>query len=201
MAALRAGGTATNVYLRRYQNHALDRGWLPVPVWPKKKFPEVKHKEAHAIRWDEHCRIVARERNAERRNFYELCWFLGGSQSDLAHLHAEDLDFERHSFVYDRKKTGRMGACASAAPARRTTLRRPRTGPLFPYLITVREADRATEFKQRCEGLGIQGVTRHSYRYGLSGQERLPIRNASPRRGWGTMRRPCIGHTPKRQRS
>ena len=44
--------------------------------------------------------------------------------------------------------------------------RRPRTGPLFPYLITVREADRATEFKQRCVGLGIKGVTLHSYRYG-----------------------------------
>jgi len=28
-----------------------------------------------------------------------------------------------------------------------------------------READRATEFKQRCRGLGIEGVTLHSYRY------------------------------------
>jgi hypothetical protein len=33
----------------------------------------------------------------------------------------------------------------------------PRTGPLFPYLRTVREADRATEFKQRCQGLEISG--------------------------------------------
>jgi len=41
----------------------------------------------------------------------------------------------------------------------------PRMGPLFPYLRTVREADRATEFKQRCRGLGISGVTLHSYRY------------------------------------
>jgi hypothetical protein len=32
-------------------------------------------------------------------------------------------------------------------------------------LITVREADRATEFKQRCHGLGIKGITLHSYRY------------------------------------
>ena len=29
----------------------------------------------------------------------------------------------------------------------------------------MRSADRATEFKQRCEGLRIQGVTLHSYRY------------------------------------
>ena len=29
----------------------------------------------------------------------------------------------------------------------------------------VRASDRATEFKQRCRGLGIKGVTLHSYRY------------------------------------
>jgi integrase len=42
---------------------------------------------------------------------------------------------------------------------------RPKSGPLFPYLATVRPGDRATEFKQRCAGLGFQGVTLHSYRY------------------------------------
>jgi hypothetical protein len=41
----------------------------------------------------------------------------------------------------------------------------PQVGPLFPYLQTVRAGDRATEFKQRCVGLGIQGVSLHSYRY------------------------------------
>ena len=39
------------------------------------------------------------------------------------------------------------------------------SGPLFPYLRTVRSGDRATEFHQRCVGLGIKGVTLHSYRY------------------------------------
>ncbi|HRY51737.1 MAG TPA: hypothetical protein P5186_27170, partial [Candidatus Paceibacterota bacterium] len=41
----------------------------------------------------------------------------------------------------------------------------PDHGPLFPYLRSVRASDRATEFKQRCRGLGITGVTLHSYRY------------------------------------
>jgi len=41
----------------------------------------------------------------------------------------------------------------------------PAEGPLFPYLSTVHPCGRATEFKQRCAGLGIQGVTLHSYRY------------------------------------
>jgi hypothetical protein len=43
--------------------------------------------------------------------------------------------------------------------------RRPTEGQLFPYLCTVRAGDRATEFKQRCTGLGISGVTLHCYRY------------------------------------
>jgi integrase len=41
----------------------------------------------------------------------------------------------------------------------------PKAGPLFPYLRSFRATDRATEFKQRCRGLGIHGVTLHSYRY------------------------------------
>jgi integrase len=41
----------------------------------------------------------------------------------------------------------------------------PGNGPLFPYLRSVRAGDRATEFKQRCVGLGIKGVSLHSYRY------------------------------------
>jgi integrase len=32
-------------------------------------------------------------------------------------------------------------------------------------LRTVRAGDRATEFKQRCRGLGIEEVSLHSYRY------------------------------------
>lgn len=46
--------------------------------------------------------------------------------------------------------------------------RRPRSGPLFPYLCTVRAGDRAIEFHQRCVGLGIKGVSLHSYRYALA---------------------------------
>jgi len=41
----------------------------------------------------------------------------------------------------------------------------PQAGPLFPYLRSVRAGDCATEFKQRCRGLGIEGVSLHNYRY------------------------------------
>ena len=43
--------------------------------------------------------------------------------------------------------------------------RRPSSGSLFPYLCTVRANDRATEFRQRCDGLKISGISLHSYRY------------------------------------
>jgi integrase len=39
------------------------------------------------------------------------------------------------------------------------------TAHCSPTLRTVRASDRATEFKQRCESLGIHGITLHSYRY------------------------------------
>lgn len=41
----------------------------------------------------------------------------------------------------------------------------PKAGPLFPYLRGVGPGHRATEFRQRCIGLGIRSVTLHSYRY------------------------------------
>ena len=165
LTVLRLGTVSTNVYLRRLQNHCLDLGWLPVPILHKKKFPEITHKDQRAVTSEEHCRIVAREKNPERRDYYELCWYFGGSQSDIASLDASDLDYENRSFAYDRLKTGNLGGMRIGAKAWEVILRRPRQGPLFPYLITVREADRATEFKQRCFGLGIHGVTLHNYRY------------------------------------
>ena len=33
-------------------------------------------------------------------------------------------------------------------------------------LASLKAEDRATEFKQRCDGLGIKGISMHSYRYG-----------------------------------
>lgn len=165
LMVLRIGKVSTNVYMRRLQNHCVGMGWLPVPILPRKLFPKIVHREKRAITWAEHCQIINREPNSERRDFYELCWHLGGSQSDIASLKAEDFDYANRSFCYSRKKTATMGGTKLGAMAWEIVERRPLTGPLFPYLIKVREADRASEFKQRCDGLGIKGVTLHSYRY------------------------------------
>jgi len=166
LAVLRAGTVSTNVYLRRIQKHSLDMGWLPVAILPKKKFPKIKHQDQRGITAAEHALILGREGNPERSDFYDLCWHLGGSQSDIAHLQGEDIDYLRKAFSYSRLKTSNLGGMRIRPKAWEVILRRPRTGPLFPYLCSVREADRATEFKQRCVGLGIHGVTLHNYRYG-----------------------------------
>ncbi len=165
LRVLEEGGVATNVFLRRIHNFVLDMNWLPCSLIPRRQWPKVEFKPKRAITIEEHRRIVEREANPERRLFYELCWHLGASQSDLAHLKASDIDWPNRVISYQRGKTG-AHALLHFGPQVEVTLRQlPSEGPLFPYLRTVRAGDRATEFKQRCRGLGIEGVTLHSYRY------------------------------------
>ncbi|HEX5397709.1 MAG TPA: hypothetical protein VFY06_01500 [Verrucomicrobiae bacterium] len=96
---LEAGRTATNAFLRRYQNHAFGMGWLPRLILPNKLFPPIVHKEARGITAEEHRRIVEREGNPERADFYDVIWFTGASQSDAAMLHNDDIDRKRRCFV------------------------------------------------------------------------------------------------------
>ncbi|MGH7993393.1 MAG: tyrosine-type recombinase/integrase [Limisphaerales bacterium] len=169
LRALEAGKVSTNVYLRRIHNFALDMTWLPWPVIVKRQWPKIEFKDKRAITWEEHCKIVAREQNPERKAFYQLAWHLGASQSDLAHLQAEDVDWQARIICFVRMKTRWRGQqppqIRFGMEVENILATLPKTGPLFPYLQTVRAGDRATEFKQRCVGLGIQGVSLHSYRY------------------------------------
>jgi hypothetical protein len=105
LRVLEAGKVSTNVYLRRIHNFALDMTWLPWPVLPKKRWPAVEFKEKRGITLAEHLAIVARETNPERKAFYKLAWHLGASQSDLAFLEAENVDWDNHVISYRRMKT------------------------------------------------------------------------------------------------
>jgi integrase len=162
---LQMGTVSTNVFLRRLHNFCVDMNWLPWPLIPKRQWPAVRFKEKRAITADEHVRIVAREQNLERRAFYELAWHLGASQSDLACLDAENIDWEQHVISFARMKTGSIALLRFGDEVASILRGLPAIGPLFPYLRSVRCGDRATEFKQRCVGLGIHGVSLHSYRY------------------------------------
>ena len=165
LRVLEDGTVSTNLYLRRIHNFALDMGWLPWPVVPKKQWPPVQFGDKRAITLEEHQAIVAREKNPERKAFYQLAWHLGASQTDIALLEAQNIDWPNRVISYTRKKTGQSASVRFDDEVEEILRARPSAGPLFPYLRRVREADRATEFRQRCRGLGIEGVTLHSYRY------------------------------------
>jgi integrase len=162
---LQCGKVSTNVYLRRLHNFCVDMNWLLWPLIPKRQWPAVEYKEKRAITLAEHLAIVARENNPERKAFYKLAWYLGASQSDLAFLQAENVEWDNHVISYRRMKTGTIAIMRMDEDMAELLRDLPGSGPLFPYLRTVRAGDRATEFKQRCTGLGIKGVSLHSYRY------------------------------------
>lgn len=162
---LRAGTVSTNVFLRRLHNFCIDMNWLPWPIIPKRQWPPVRFGDKRAVTRKEHEAIVEHERNPERKAFYQLAWHLGASQSDLAHLKAEDVDWKKQLISYTRMKTGSAARIQFGEEAAEVLMTLPSSGPLFPYLMGVREADRATEFRQRCKRLSIEGVTLHSYRY------------------------------------
>lgn len=165
LSVLTSGTVSTNVYLRRLHNFALDVNWLPCPILPPRQWPAVRYGEHRAITQSEHLKIVAQELNPERRAFYELCWHFGGSQGDVASLHAEDVNWTDRTVAYRRQKT-RVAALIHFGDAAAEVLRTlPQFGPLFPNLLPMRAAHRATEFKRVCRRTGIKGITLHSYRY------------------------------------
>ena len=165
LEVLKTGTVSTNVHLRKLPNFCLDMNWLPWGIIPKRQWPKVRYGEKRAIKSEEHRRIIEREQNPERRAFYELCWHFGSSQGDIARLKAEDIDWTDRTVSYNRKKTDVPAILFFGDDAEKILRTLPAKGPLFPYLSTVRSGDRATEFKQRCERLAIQGVSLHSYRY------------------------------------
>ena len=142
LKVLQRGTVSTNIYLRRLHNFCVDMNWLPWPLIPKRQWPVIRFKDKRAITWEEHCKIVARERNPERKAFYQLAWHVGASQSDLAHLQAEDVDWAAKIICFVRMKTrwrngqqppqirfgGEVEAILAALP---------KTGALFPYLSPV----------------------------------------------------------------
>ena len=165
LRVLELGTVSTNIFLRRIHNFALDMTWLPWPVIVKRQWPKATFKAKRAITRKEHELIVANEKNPERRAFYQLMWHVGASQSDLANLSSENVNLESKVIHFSRQKTGSIVLLRFGREAESVLSSLPKEGPFFPYLKGVRASDRATEFKQRCERLGIQGITLHSYRY------------------------------------
>lgn len=162
---LTTGTVSTNMFLVRLHNFALQMNWLPWPVLPKKRWPQVSFKEKRAVTWDEHQSVLAHENNPERRAFFECCWHLGGAQTDIASLTAESIDWENRIVSFHRRKTGTPSIVRFGDTFERVLRELPRFGPLFPNLIDRPETDRSRIFRLACKRAKISGVTLHSYRY------------------------------------
>lgn len=165
LAVLKAGSISTNVYLRRAHNFAIGMNWLPWPVLPKLNWPAVRYKEKRAITFEEHQKIIARERNPATRAFYQLLWYLGGAQSDVANLKAEDVDWNQRTIAYRRGKTGVTALLSFGEEVAAILKELPKTGLFFPALARIHERHRAKLFLKRLATIGITGISMHSYRY------------------------------------
>ncbi len=108
-AVLRSDKVTTNRYLIQLQNFAVDVGWAPRPIIPRRAFPKPSKKIVmRAITREEHERILAAEQDTERFLYYWLLWEIGASQSDAAKLRAENFDLKKGILMFERSKTGQL---------------------------------------------------------------------------------------------
>jgi integrase len=186
---MRTGTVSTNLYLRRLHNFCLDMSWLPWPIIPKRQWPEISFKEKRGITCEEHQKILAGESNSELRDYYELLWNLGGSQTDMASLRAEDVDWTNQTISYARMKSGSQAMIRFGNAVVRVLQSRPSTGYLFPRIVQWKESDRAKAFLRRLRLVGVTGVSLHSYRYAWAERARtcgFPERFAQEALGHGS---------------
>lgn len=165
LRVLEPAGVSINSYLRRIHSFALDMDWIPWPVLPKKRWPAIKYKTRRAVTWDEHQKILAGEANPEWHAFYQLLWYLGGSQTDIATLRAENIDWKHRIISYTRHKTGSVSHIRFGDAMAEILRSRPQAGLLFPMLGLWKQADRGKAFIRRCRLVKVSGVSLHCYRY------------------------------------
>lgn len=168
LAVIAVGTRSTSYYLKRLHNFAVGFGWLPGPIIANKLWPKIEWGDRRALTAEEHARIVAAESIPERRRFYELLWLIGASQSDGANLTADQIDWPGRVLRYQRAKLKENAppACIAIGPRLEALLKElPSEGRLFPTLALMPVNTRASRFRERCQTLGIIGVSLHSYRY------------------------------------
>ena len=165
LKVIRRGTVSTNIYLRRLHNFCLDMDWILKSIIPKRQWPKIEFKEKRGITSEEHQKILAREFNPELHAYYEMLWHLGGSQTDMASLRAEDVDWTNQTISYARMKTDSQAMIHFGEAVANILKSRPVTGYLFPKIVCWKESDRAKAFTRRCALVGVSGVSLHSYRY------------------------------------
>src|SRR5262245_38675715 len=138
---LSIGTVSTNIFLRRLHNFALDMNWLLAPIIPRRQWPKIEFKEKRGVTFEEFQRVLASEQNPEWKAYYQLLWHLGGSQSDIASLKAENVSWSDRTINYHRMKTKAAVVIHFGDSLAEILKQLPTEGPLFPMLINWPETD------------------------------------------------------------
>lgn len=162
---LKKGGNATNNYLRRLHNLALDNGWLHYHIISPKKWDKPVKKPKRGVTSNEYALIIAAEQNDERRSYYQMLWETGGAQTDISLLTAEHFDTSKKLLTYQRKKTGEWCHLRIGANLEALLKKLPKQGFLFPKIAASKDKDRSAEFARRRRLLKLSGISLHSFRY------------------------------------
>lgn len=187
-------GVSTNVQLRILHNRALDLEWILKPILSRRAWPKIRYASLHGITREQHEAVLRVTPNKEYRLYFELLWHTGGSQTDIASLTAEDIDWGTRRLYYERQKLRSKGqghACLVIGKALETILLQlPEEGPLFPHLVTLKESKRSNYFWTKRVKAGLpDGIVLHSYRYAWAERAQsagMPMREAMAHLGHGS---------------
>ncbi len=187
-------GVSANVQLRILHNRALDLEWILRPVLSKKAWPKIKYGQRKGITREQHEAVLLVSPSKEYRQFFELLWHTGGSQSDIANLRAEDIDWNARRLFYARQKLkskGQGNACLVIGTVLESILKElPSEGPLFSNLCKLKESKRSNYFWTKRVKAGLpDGIVLHSYRYGWAERAQkagMPEREAMAHLGHGS---------------
>jgi integrase len=165
LAVFKDGKVSIVYFLKRLHHFALSLGWIALPVVAPYLWPKYAAKDRRGITLEEHQSVLAKEKKAEWKLFFELLWETGAAQSDAANFKAEDIDWQTRTISYFRQKTGSLAQFTISTALEKALQQLPTTGALFQQLATVSESDRASRFRRRSHKAGVFGMTLHCYRY------------------------------------
>jgi len=128
--------------------------WLLKSVIPKASWPKITFKPKRAMTADEHRRIVERARNQEGRAFYQMCWHLGGSQTDAACLTSDNVDWKIHTICYPQQKLKNQPKTSGSARA--CWIATPRVRRRFHPLLDIRPGRLGADLQKARHGQGLR---------------------------------------------
>ncbi len=120
------------------------------PIHSKRAWPKIKYANRHGISREQHEAVLKFTPKKEYRIYFELLWHTGGSQTDIASLHAEDINWGTRRLYYERQKLrskGQCNACLVIGKALEAILLQfPKEDPSSPTSGRSRKASAATAF-------------------------------------------------------